>query len=171
MAAKRKTGRKRAPARRRVAPEPQDMRMVRLRVGTSLPLHPEDIGIATVPGRVAKALLDSKQAVPVCGTNRDIQIAALCTAAEALAVTLTTPDPAINEAALRYGARCQHPKARPAKGEAVKVTATDTPTGTTETPTGGTAPTGTTETPRDQAGAGSPDGSKTELGGKAGAGG
>ena len=83
-----------------------EMRLVRPKVASSFPLHPGDVGIASVPVRVAKALIDSQQAMPVCGENREIQIAALCTAAEALDVTLTTKDPEIDEAAVHYGARC-----------------------------------------------------------------
>ena len=93
-------------ARKAVQKDAPEMRMVRITSGTSYPLHPDDIGIVTVPVRVAKALVDSRQAMPVCGLNREIQIAALCTAAEALDVTLTTKDPEIDAAALTYGARC-----------------------------------------------------------------
>ena len=92
--------RKRGPA---TGPE---MKMVRVTAGTPYPLHPEDIGVVNVPLRVAKALLDSRQAMEVCGRNRDIRIAALCSAAEALDVELVTRDPEIDQAALRYGARC-----------------------------------------------------------------
>ena len=83
-----------------------EMKMVRVNTATSYPLHPEDIGIVNVPVRVAKGLLDSGQAMEVCGKNREIAIAALCSAAEKLDVTLTTTDPEVDATALRYGARC-----------------------------------------------------------------
>ena len=167
MAAKRSKTCKRPSRARAVAPEPQEMRMVRLRVGSSFPLHPEDIGIAIVPGRTAKVLLDTGQAVPVCGTNRDVQIASLCTAAEALAVTLTTSDPEIGEAAVRYGARCEVKGAKTPKGVQAPGGAVETPKGVqapggaVETPKGVQAPGGAVETPGGHPGATAPDGSKT----------
>ena len=104
MAAKKKRTRSRTARPRGMVQE--EMRMVRVTTATPYPVHPGDQGIVEVPGRVAKALLDSRQAIPVCGTVREIQIANLCTAAEALGVTLTTSDPEIDAAALTYGARC-----------------------------------------------------------------
>ena len=89
-------------ARNRKAPE---MRFVRTTTGTPYPLHPGDIGVVSVPAKVAKALLDSNQAIPVCGTHRGIVTAALCQAAVQLGVALKTDDAEIADAAKAYGAK------------------------------------------------------------------
>lgn len=80
------------------------MKLVRTIVGISYPHHPQDVGVVSVPAKVAQGLLDTKQAMPICGVAREIQIAALCSAAHALGVTLKTGDHEIVEAAREYGA-------------------------------------------------------------------
>ena len=91
-------------AKKRAPAHTPQMRMIRATVGTSYPMHPEDVGIIHVPDRVARAMLDTGQAVPVCGVAREVQIAALCSAAHALGVTLGTSDAEIVAAAAEYGA-------------------------------------------------------------------
>ena len=81
-----------------------ETRWVRPRVGMAGVLRRE--GAALVSLKSARALIDSGQAVEVCGKDREIQIASLCSAAHELDVTLTTKDADIDDAATRYGARC-----------------------------------------------------------------
>ena len=82
------------------------MRLVRMKTAYSGPMEPKGEGIASVTMKSAKRLIDSGQAEPLCGTDREQAIVMLVTAAEMLDVTLTTRDKAIDEAATKYGARC-----------------------------------------------------------------
>ena len=81
-----------------------ETRWIRPRVGMSGVRRLE--GAALVSMRSARAMIDSGQATEVCGKDREIQIASLCSAAHELDVTLTTKDADIDAAATKYGARC-----------------------------------------------------------------
>ena len=82
------------------------MVLARLRTGWTGPLHPDAVQGPVAPMRKAvyDRMLASGEAVPVCGVADDIKVAALCTAAAALGVTLVTNRRDVVEAAHAYGA-------------------------------------------------------------------
>ena len=86
--------------------------LIRLKTGWSGPLHPQADGVAIVTPSEGNALIASGDAEPVCGSARDVQIAAMLSAAAVLGATITTGDRDIQQEAAVYGATVNHPRSR-----------------------------------------------------------
>ena len=86
--------------------------LVRLKSGWSGPLHPQADGVALVTPDEGTALIAGGVAEPVCGSARDVQIAAMLSAAAALGASVTTGDRDIQQEAAVYGATVHHPRRR-----------------------------------------------------------
>ena len=86
--------------------------LIRLKSGWSGPLHPQADGVAIVDPDEGASLIASGNAVPVCGEARDVQIAAMLSAAAALGASVTSGDRDIQQEDAVYGATVHHPRRR-----------------------------------------------------------
>ena len=79
--------------------------IIRVKTGWPGPFIENEVGVTRVSPGTYQRLLDSDQAVEICGNSKEVQIASFMTAAKHLDVKIGSEDEDIIEAAKRYGVK------------------------------------------------------------------